>query len=203
MKFIKKTAKTVIAEKLRNEKDTTKKREIVNFMKMWWMKRDEIQKKSVIARKDERTRLKRVKELMKQNIMISNDLVRLIVDSKVEWKTINEVWQTEKTRKTVKKRKTRMKSQMNNIVEQRKENEENNEIEDTEFIFNHDFMKTQDDFISFDMKKNEFDDEYDKWASVKIDHDNWYETKLNADKRLIESHENSDNDNVQKLLSQI
>ena len=205
MRLIKKTAKTVIAEKRRNEEDTAKKRETVNFIRLWRMKRNEIQKKKIIARKDERTRLKRVKKFMKQNIMISNDLVRLIVDSKVEWKAINEVWRAEKAKKIVKRRKIEMKSQMSTIVEQRERNEEDNEIEDTEFILSRDLMKTQDDFISFVMKNDEFDDEfddeYDEWTGVEVDHDNWDEEEIAEEKRLIESQKNSDNDDVQKLLT--
>ena len=55
-----------------------------------------------------------------------------------------------------------MRLQMNTIVERREENEEDDEIKNIEFILNRDFMKTQNDFVSFVMKKNEFDDEYEK-----------------------------------------
>ena len=53
-------------------------------MKMWRMERDEMHVKGVAARKQEKTRIKQVKELEKQQAFISIELLQPIPDPEAE-----------------------------------------------------------------------------------------------------------------------
>ena len=56
-------ALAAMAEKRRKEDELIKNREHNNYMRMWRMERDNLLAKGIIARKDEKARLKRVKDL--------------------------------------------------------------------------------------------------------------------------------------------
>ena len=84
-----------------------KKKKHVNFMKIWRVKRDEMLIKSVNARKTKKTRLKRVKKLIKQKILISIDdfILTSIENPEVFWKTNDITWQAKMTKKKEAKRR--------------------------------------------------------------------------------------------------
>jgi hypothetical protein len=56
----------------------------VNFMKMWRMKRKEMHSKGVTVRKVEKSRIKQMKEMTKNHLFISVELLQLIHDLEVE-----------------------------------------------------------------------------------------------------------------------
>ena len=56
---------------MQKKTETEKKRTNRNFMKMWRMKWDEMHVKKVAVRKQEKLRIKQVKELEKQQAFIS------------------------------------------------------------------------------------------------------------------------------------
>ncbi len=143
LKLTKKNAKQAIVAKLQKEKNDEKKRIDAQFMRIWRMKRDEMHTKDVAARKVEKARIKQVKEMTKNHFFISVELLQLIHDLEIEWKTINEIWLIEQ-----KKKNRRKKSRLE------KSAEEEEDDEDCEFVIN----KFDDDenFISFeDENENE------------------------------------------------
>lgn len=92
MRLIKEDAMLVMITKLNKEKETERKRVEGNFMKMWRMKRDEIHTKRIVVRKDERNRIKKMKDFMKSNLSsIFDELIQFISDSEAIWKATNEV----------------------------------------------------------------------------------------------------------------
>ncbi len=68
------------------------------------MKRDEMHIKGIAARKAEKSRIKQVKEMTKNHLFISVDLLQPIHDPEVEWKRTNEIWLAEQEKKDRKKR---------------------------------------------------------------------------------------------------
>ena len=118
-----------IAERTRKKNETMKKKKHANFMRIWRMKRDDILSKEVIARKKKKVRLKRIKDFTKQEIFIFVEDLTFIEDSKVIWKTIDEIWKIKVARKeAVKSRKKRR--------QKNDENENENENDETIFIMN-------------------------------------------------------------------
>jgi hypothetical protein len=69
-------------EKLNREKARKQKKMNANFMRMWRMKRDEMQKKDIEVRKIEKTCLKQINALKKIKASIFIDLLIFIIDSK-------------------------------------------------------------------------------------------------------------------------
>ncbi len=133
----KKDAEQAIIAKLQKEKDDEKKRVDAQFMRIWRMKRDEVHTKGVAARKAEKARIKQIKEMTKNHLFISVELLQLIHDLEVEWKKINEIWLVEQEKKDRKK-----KSRLEKSVD------EDEEDDDTEFIVNK--FGDGEDFIPFE-----------------------------------------------------
>jgi hypothetical protein len=84
LRFIKENAKQVIVAKLQKEKDDEKKRIDAQFMRIRRIKRDEMHTKNVIARKVEKTRIKQIKEMTKNHLFISVELLQFIHDFEIE-----------------------------------------------------------------------------------------------------------------------
>ncbi len=103
LRLIKKNAKQAIFAKLQKEKDDEKKRIDAQFMRIWRMKRDEMHTKNVAARKVEKARIKQIKEMTKNHLFISVELLQLIHDLEIEWKRINEIWLIEQKKKIKRK----------------------------------------------------------------------------------------------------
>ncbi len=143
LKLTKENAKQAIAAKLQKEKDDEKKRIDAQFMRIWRMKRDEMHTKDVAARKVEKARIKQVKEMTKNHLFISVELLQLIHDLETEWKTINEIWLVEQEKKD-RRKKPRLEKSV----------EEEEDDEDFEFVI--DKFDDEDDFIPFeDENENE------------------------------------------------
>ena len=102
----KEDADIALAAKVQKEIEAEKKQIQRNFMRMWRMERDEIHSKGVAARKQEKARTKRVKELEKQQIIIPDELLDPIPDPEVEWKATNQTWKAEQAKKEKAKDKT-------------------------------------------------------------------------------------------------
>ena len=85
----KKDALKAIANKREKEDKTARKRKHNNFMRIWRMKRNELQAKRVITRKAKKARLKRVKDCTKRGVEVSEEDVALITDLEMEWKASN------------------------------------------------------------------------------------------------------------------
>ncbi len=60
--------------------------------------------KEVIARKNEKARIKQIKKMKKQEVFISTELMTPISDPEAEWKISNEVWNAEQEKKKIKRR---------------------------------------------------------------------------------------------------
>lgn len=63
--------------------------------------------KGIIARKDEKARIKRVKEFTKQGIAVPDKDLTPIADPEVHWKTTDVTWLTEEVRKAKAKEEKR------------------------------------------------------------------------------------------------
>jgi hypothetical protein len=68
------------------------------------MKRDEMHAKGVIARKNEKARIKQIKKMKKQGVFIPTELMTPIADPEAEWKSSKEVWNAEQEKKKIKRR---------------------------------------------------------------------------------------------------
>ncbi len=60
--------------------------------------------KEVIARKNEKARIKQIKKMKKQSVFISMKLMISIADLEAEWKSSNEMWNAEQEKKKIKRR---------------------------------------------------------------------------------------------------
>jgi hypothetical protein len=100
------------------------------------MKRDEMHTKDVTARKVEKARIKQIKEMIKNHLFISVELLQSIHDLEIEWKRINEIWLVEQEKKDKKKR-----SRLEKSVDEEDD-------DDFEFVINK--FDDEDDFISFE-----------------------------------------------------
>jgi hypothetical protein len=90
-----------------------------------------------------------MKEMTKNHLFISVELLQLIHDFEVEWKRINEIWLVEQEKKD-RKKKSRLE----------KSADDDEEDEDLEFIVNK--FSDEDDFIAFE---NENENENTSLAS--------------------------------------
>ncbi len=115
----KEDAERAIAEKQQKDAETERRKEYNNMIKIWRMERDEMHAKGVIARKNEKARIKQIKEMKKQGVFISMELMTPIADPEAEWKSSNEVWNAEQEKKKIKRRD---------------ENDENDENDNVQFI---------------------------------------------------------------------
>jgi CRISPR/Cas system CSM-associated protein Csm4 (group 5 of RAMP superfamily) len=124
------------------------------------MKRDEMHAKGIIARKNEKARIKQIKKMKKQSVFISMELMTSIADLEAEWKSSNEMWNAKQEKKKIKRRD---------------ENDENDENDNVQFIVNtmsdsnlsfqmNGQVEGQADYMTFDLDdENHFekDDEND------------------------------------------
>ncbi len=103
--------------------------------------------KEIIARKNEKTRIKQIKKMKKQNVFISMKLMIFIADFETKWKSSNEMWNAKQEKKKIKRRD---------------ENDENDENDDVQFIVNtmsdsnlcfqmNEQMKRQANYMTFDL----------------------------------------------------
>ena len=72
-----------------------------NFMKLWRVERDKVKAEGVEARKRERERVREVKKLMNENLVVPPELLIPIVDESIEWFATNPVWLEEQHKKEV------------------------------------------------------------------------------------------------------
>jgi hypothetical protein len=103
-RLIKKNAKQAIIAKLQKKKNCEKKQIDAQFMRIWRIKRDEMHTKDVTAWKVEKARIKQIKEMTKNHLFISVELLQLIHNLEIEWKKINEIWLIEQEKKDRKKK---------------------------------------------------------------------------------------------------
>ena len=89
--------------KLQKDQEIMKKKENNNFMKLWRTERDEIHVKVMTARKAERDRVKRLKEMQKVLGAISVEMYEEIPDPESLWKATNEVSIAEEAKKEARK----------------------------------------------------------------------------------------------------
>ena len=103
--------------------------------------------KGVIARKEEKARLKRIKDYTKQGVMMNPEIDTIsIIDPMIEWKATNPIWLAEEAKKAKAKEKGKTRA-----------NQDEDEDEDIEFIIDtvgdsiiRDEMKENDDFVAFE-----------------------------------------------------
>lgn len=125
------------------------------------MERNEKHRQGVTARKDERTRIKCVKDLRKVNAFIPEELLTPIQDPEVEWKASDPTWKDSQ----MAKEKAKMKGMKLSTIEEN-EGEEALFIMDTtgddrnrSFLHETDFIRQQEDFVPFD--ESEIDENSD------------------------------------------
>ena len=129
------------------------------------MKRNEMHVKRVIARKQEKFRIKQVKKLKKQQAFISIEMLQSIADSEAEWKTTNQTWIAEENRKRLAKNsKIGMPAEANQIEGEDEDEDEGEKEEDTAFIINNqtqlidgDAFQLQENFVHLDERGDEGD----------------------------------------------
>ena len=152
--LIKEDALRMMNEKQRKKTEIEKKKKHNNFMRLWRMKRNDIHAKNVIARKNEKIWIKRVKKLIKQNFSVFIEDLVVINDSEVEWKANNDIWKQKEVRKL------RLKIEKN-------ESDDENENDEIIFLIDSiddiqmtrisrvDDISKQSDFITFEDVENE------------------------------------------------
>ncbi len=121
------------------------------MMKIWRIKRNEMHAKEVIARKDEKTRIKQIKKMKKQSVFIFMKLMIFIFDFEAKWKSSNEMWNAKQEKKRIKRR------------------DENNENDDVQFIVN----TMNDSNLSFSM--NEQMKKQANYMTFNLDDENHFE----------------------------
>ena len=82
--IIKENAFAIIIEKRRKENELAKKKKHNMYMKFWRTEKDDILTKKLIVRKNEKARIKKIKEFTKQRIEMPEKNKCVIVNSKVE-----------------------------------------------------------------------------------------------------------------------
>ncbi len=102
--LMKKNAERAIAKKQQKEAKTKRRKEYNNMIKIWRMKRDEMHAKEIIARKNEKARIKQIKKMKKQKVFIFTKLMIFIADLETKWKNNNEMWNAKQKKKKIKKR---------------------------------------------------------------------------------------------------
>ncbi len=100
----KKDVEQTIAKKQKKEAKTERRKEYNNMMKIWRMKRDEMHAKEIIARMNEKARIKQIKKMKKQNVFIFTKLMIFIANLEAKWKSSNEMWNAEQEKKKIKRR---------------------------------------------------------------------------------------------------
>lgn len=162
----KENAERLIAEKHQSELIAEQKKERNNFMRMWRIERDDMYAKGVAARKLQKERVKNIKELMKQNVIIPDEMLHPIEDPEATWKATNEVWIAEEAKKKEKRCEGIRGKEMNNI-HQDEEEEEIDRLFITDVIgdknlaqFIHgkstqNSIQEQDDFIRFGIENDD------------------------------------------------
>ncbi len=60
--------------------------------------------KEIIARKNEKARIKQIKKMKKQSVFIFMKLMIFIADLEAKWKNSNEMWNAKQEKKKIKKR---------------------------------------------------------------------------------------------------
>ena len=164
----KEDADIALAAKLQKKAELEKKRADRNFMKMWRMERDEMHAKGVAARKQEKARIKQVKEFEKQQVFISVELLHPIHDPEAEWKATNQTWIAEENKKQMAKNSKNGMPVMTNHIEEKEDeeaeeenitfivdNQANNQTNNQTQLINNDAFQLQKDFMHFDDEKNE------------------------------------------------
>ena len=123
------------------------------------MKRDSVHAEGVIARKNEKIRIKHIKDLTKQGVSISDEMLTPIDDPEAIWKASDITWQKEETKKKTKK----------GVKDTHIFNDEEGETETTfimdtvgdqnlRFIGEGDSIRQQKDFVAFEMEEEVGDD---------------------------------------------
>jgi hypothetical protein len=69
------------------------------------MKRNEMHAKRMLTRKNEKSRLKQIKNMTKRIIFILVEMMTSISDPKTEWKNSNDIWNVEQAKKQITKQK--------------------------------------------------------------------------------------------------
>ncbi len=154
-RLTKEDAERAIAKKQQKEAKTKRRKEYNNMMKIWRMKRNEMHAKEVIARKNEKARIKQIKKMKKQNVFIFTKLMTFIADFEAEWKSSNEMWNAKQAKKKIKRR------------------DENDENDNVEFIVN----TMSDSNLSFQMngQVNEQIDEQANYMTFDLDDEDHFE----------------------------
>ncbi len=103
-KLTKEDAEQTIAKKQQKETKTKRRKEYNNMMRIWRMKKDEMHAKEVIARKNEKARIKQIKKIKKQSVFIFTKLMIFIANFEAKWKSSNEMWNAKQEKKKIKRR---------------------------------------------------------------------------------------------------
>jgi cell division protein FtsB len=115
--------------------------------------------KNVIARKIEKARIKQIKEMTKNRLFIFVELLQLIHNLEIKWKTINEIWLVKQEKKD-KKKKSRLEKSVDD------------EEDDLEFIINK--FNDENDFIAFENENDEIENvshaKYSKHENLHTNH---------------------------------
>ena len=121
--------------------------------------RDSVHAEGVIARKNEKIRIKHVKDLAKQGVSISGEMLNPIDDPEAIWKASDITWQTEETKK-----KTTKGVKDTHIFNDEEEETKTIFIMDTvgdqnlRFIGEGDSIRLQKDFVAFEIEEEVGDD---------------------------------------------
>ncbi len=148
-RLIKKNAEQIIADKRKKKMKTKRRKEYNNMMKIWRMKRDEMHAKEVLTRKNEKTRLKQIKEMTKRNIFTFVEMMTSISNPKTEWKNFNDIWNAKQAKKQIIKQKD---DDDDVVVEFIVNTADNSDLEMSD-----DELHEQADFVSFDFEDDEND----------------------------------------------
>jgi hypothetical protein len=103
--LIKEDAEQIIADKRKKEMETERQKEYNNMMRIWRIERDEMHAKGVLTRKNEKARLRQIKEMTKRGIFILVEMMTPISDPETEWKISNDIWNAEQAKKQITKQK--------------------------------------------------------------------------------------------------
>lgn len=100
LEFTKKHSEIMPAEKERQAQADEVKKICNNFLKFWRKKRDNQHVTEVVAQKEKRDQVQKIKELSKKRLIISPDFLILISNPKVFWKSTNMTWLIEEAKRT-------------------------------------------------------------------------------------------------------
>ena len=84
LKIIKKNALATIIEKRRKKNELTKKKKHNMYMKFWRTEKDAILTKKFIARKNEKAKIKKIKEYTKRKVEMLDENKCAIVNTEIE-----------------------------------------------------------------------------------------------------------------------